>query len=764
MTSVLRALGRLVARHPYLTVLAWTILAVGCVIVALTGIAGPALFDRVETDEPTVGGSESETGQQILDQAQDEGEQVNILVRGVDMSDPDTASQVGAALEPTHEDLTTIDGVAEVISPFLIGLQEPSAEAMIAEGQDGFLLTVVLEADLGDDAAERAHAETVDHLESVPTEIDDADIDGATPDVLISSETLIADSFVSQVQEDLVTGEVVALPVALALMVIVFGGFLTAGMPLAGALVSIMSGLGALLGFTYVMDISSYMVNVITVVGLGLSIDYGLLVVSRYREELRAAMNDEHSLPPATHSTGRHAATRHRPGHDPVVTAAVVSTLASGGRTVAFSAVTIALAVSAMLLLRPDIMQALSASAVAVVLLAVLSAITLVPALMTIRGRRMLRPSLLSRVPGVRRLVNSLGDQAPETGFFSRVARTVHAHPWAVLLGVLAALGVFASPLANFDMRSSSVELLPAESEQRQFLTALGEQYPAQQAPTAQVVIDGTEEQVAALAEDIDGLGEVEQVEDPAPVGDYVSLTVHAATDDPSSDEAAAVVEDIRAIDSDASTWVTGGAASQKDFNDALVEGLPLVATVVCVAIFGLLFLMTGSVLVPLKALLTNALSLAASLGITVWVFIEGNFADLLDFEPVAGLESTLVPLILTFGFGLAMDYEVFLLTRIKEFWDAGFSNDEAVERGLQLMGRIITSAAAIIIAVFAGFAAGDLLAIKQVGVAMALVVLIDATLVRLLLVPATMTLLGKWNWWAPRPLRRLHQRFAISH
>jgi len=193
------------------------LLAVGCVTVALTGIAGP---------------------------------EINILVRGVDMSGPDTASQVGAALEPTHENLATVDGVAEVISPFLLGLENPSAEAMIAEEQDGFLLTVVLETDLGDDDAERAHDETVDHLESVPTEIDDADVDGVAPDVLISSETLIADSFVSQVQEDPVTGEVVAMPVALALMVIVFGGFLTAGMPLAGALLSIMSSLGALLGFT----------------------------------------------------------------------------------------------------------------------------------------------------------------------------------------------------------------------------------------------------------------------------------------------------------------------------------------------------------------------------------------------------------------------------------------------------------------------------------------------------------------------------------
>lgn len=186
---------------------------------------------------------------------------------------------------------------------------------------------------------------------------------------------------------------------------------------------------------------------------------------------------------------------------------------------------------------------------------------------------------------------------------------------------------------------------------------------------------------------------------------------------------------------------------------------------VVVLAVFVLLFLMTGSLLIPLKALLINVLSIAASLGLTSWLFTSQVGSGLIGLdEPHAGLETYVVAIIVAFGFGLAMDYEVFLLARIKEYWDATGDNDLAVERGLQRSGRIITSAAAIIIAVFLGFALGEIDAIQQVGLGLALTVLIDATLVRLLLVPATMTLLGRWNWWAPAPLRRLYTRFAIEH
>ena len=234
--------------------------------------------------------------------------------------------------------------------------------------------------------------------------------------------------------------------------------------------------------------------------------------------------------------------------------------------------------------------------------------------------------------------------------------------------------------------------------------------------------------------------------------------------DDAGGPEAVSVVREVRATDSAFDVWVTGQAAGQVDFLDALGERVWWAVGIVVGATLVLLFLMTGSVVVPVKALLTNALSLAASLGVLVWVFQDGHLEGLLDFSSVGGIETYVVALVVAFAFGLAMDYEVFLLARVKELFDAGHPNDEAVRLGLQRSGRIITSAAAIIIVVFAGFVFGDLLVIKEVGFALAVAVLIDATIVRLLLVPATMTLLGRFNWWAPRPLRWVHRRLAITH
>jgi RND superfamily putative drug exporter len=200
------------------------------------------------------------------------------------------------------------------------------------------------------------------------------------------------------------------------------------------------------------------------------------------------------------------------------------------------------------------------------------------------------------------------------------------------------------------------------------------------------------------------------------------------------------------------------------DFTHAIATQAPAAIAVVIVATFVLLFLLTGSILVPIKALLINVVSLGASLGVLVLVFQDGRFESLLNFSSVGGIEAIIPILVVALGFGLAMDYEMFLLSRIKEYRDQGMSNNEAVVMGLQRSGRIITSAALIVVLVFGGFALGDLLVIKETGIALAVAVAIDATLVRCLLVPATMTLLGEWNWWAPAPLRRLHDRLGLRH
>lgn len=746
-------LGRAVAHHPRITVVTWVVVIAASLAFGLFGVGGSGLFDRLESGEPRVPGSESLAGSEILRAQSDTGPASTLVVQGVDLADPEVAQSVATALAPAHEELAAIPGVASVVDPFVLpgGLENPLSAALVSADQDGFLLVVDLEAGLSGSAEAEASEAVQDRLAQVPQ-----DLAAVAPDAtgLVTSDALITDAVISQVEQDLKTGELIALPVSLLIMVVVFGGFLAAGMPIAGAIASIAGGLGALLLFTFAMPVDSVVVNVVTVLGLGLSIDYGLLIVSRFREELRAAV-DADRMP---HERARR---RHR---DPAVTAALRGTLATAGRTVTFSALTVAISIAGLLLMRPEILRSLGAAGVSVVLIAVLTAITLVPALLVLLGRRILKPSALMRVAGLRVLLRRFGEVAPEEGVFSSLAARVQKHPWWVLVGVLVVLAVLAAPAMQLSLRNSTVELVPASSTQRQVLDVLAADYPQAAAPPIVVVAETSLEAADAWGAEIAEIPGVAAVDPAAAVGAYVAIGVRLEADDAGGDEATAVVEDIRATDPGFPFWVTGQAANQIDFVDALLEGLPWAVGIVVVATLVLLFLMTGSVLVPVKALLINIVSLTASLGVVVWIFQDGNLEGVLDFTSPGGVESYIVAVALAFGFGLAMDYEVFLLARIKELYDSGLSNDDAVRLGLQRSGRIITSAALIMIVVFGGFIAGELLAIKEIGVALAVTVLVDATLVRMLLVPATMTLLGDWNWWAPRPLRRVYERLAIKH
>jgi RND superfamily putative drug exporter len=706
LALVFSSLGRRVARHPRLTVVVWAVLTALGLALALLGLGGEGLFDRVTTGAPAVAGSESQRADDVLAAQDEDGPEITLLVRGVEPADP----QVVEAMTDVDAGLVAIEGVDTVINPFVLpgGVEDEAARPLLARDGDGFLTVVTLRTDLD--------AELTD-----------------------------------QVEEDLTSGERIALPVALLVMVLVFGGFLAAAMPMAGALASIGVGLGALLGLTYVLDVDASVVNVVTVLGLGLSIDYGLLVVSRYREELHRLL-----------AAGDDPALRRRRG-DGVVHAALVRTMATAGRTVAFSALTVAISIAGLMVFRPDILRSVGAGGLAVVLVAVATALTLVPALLAFTGRRLARPGLLGRVPALRPVLARTADVQSDEGAFSRLAARVQRHPVWVLVGTVVVLVVLALPVLGIHVRNSGIELLPASAPQREFVDELAAQYPSSVGPQVVAVVDASVEEAQAWADDLAGLDGVASVDPAAPVGDHAVVGVHVEGDDAGGPEAVAVVREVRALDPGFDVSVTGQAAGQVDFLDALGERVAWAAGIVVVATFVLLFLMTGSVVLPLKALVTNALSLAASLGVLVWVFQDGHLEGLLGFASVGGIETYVVALVVAFAFGLAMDYEVFLLARVKELHDAGVPDAEAVRLGLQRSGRIITSAAAIVVVVFAGFVSGELLVIKEVGLALAVAVVVDATIVRLLLVPATMTLLGRYNWWAPRPLRALHERVALD-
>jgi RND superfamily putative drug exporter len=393
-------------------------------------------------------------------------------------------------------------------------------------------------------------------------------------------------------------------------------------------------------------------------------------------------------------------------------------------------------------------MKAIGSAGLSVVLVAMLVAVTLVPALCALGARRLLRKGT---------------EQAPEHGIFSRLAVWVHDRPVPIIVGVLAVLIALALPALGMRLTSSGAEMLPPDAEQRVFFTDLATHYPTVNGPDLRVVAQTTPEEAVAYAAALPELDGRPVTGVPERISDSLSAIGVDVPGGPLDEGAREMVRLLQADRPDFPTHVVGQASGLQDFTDSMLDRALLAFALVALATLVLLFLMTGSVVIPVKALLLNIVSLGASLGVLVWVFQQGHLEGLLGFDSVGAIESMIPLLVLAFGFGLSMDYEVFLLSRIVELHEQGYSNDDAVVMGLQRSGRIITSAAVLVVIVFSGFVTGQLLVIKQTGVGLAVAVLLDATLVRMLLVPATMSVLGDWNWWAPRRLQKWHARFGIT-
>ncbi len=750
-SQVLTALARSITHHPWRYLVAW-VLVVGAALLPALGVVGDGLFSRLTSGQASVPG-ESRTGAELLEKAEPSGPTVLAQVDDVDPADPRAQGALGTAVA----DLSARDGVATAAAPLAAvpgvspGVPPQVAASLTAADGDGVLVSVSLEPDLGKTREGRAMKAVEQRLEAIADDLPDAD-------VRVASTAGLADVFSEVVEKDLATGEAVALPLSLLVMVVVFGGLLAAGIPLVGALVSIAGGLGALTAFTHVIDVDASIVNVVTVLGLGLCIDYGLLVVSRYREELGRALAQRYAAGPATGDAAGHPPTADRALRDQ----ALVATVSTAGRTVVFSAVTIGISLCGLLVFRSDILRSMGLGAAAVVVLALAVALTLVPALLVVGGARLTRPGIATKVPGLRILARALGDVAPPEGVFSRLTRRVQRRPWVTVAATVLVLLTLAAPASQLMLRADGVELLPVGNPSRVFFTDLTVRYPAAAAPTVTVVARADPAEAASYRDSLASDLPDAEVSAPRPVGDLSVVDVRAdtgATDGERRDLLETVHDEPAGFD----TYATGQLAGTSDFTADLLDRAPWATALVAGATFVLLFLMTGSVLVPATALVANVLSLGAAVGVLTLVFQDGWFESLLGFTSNGGVESFAVPLTLAFGFGLAMDYEVFLLARILDARRSGLRTDAAVVAGLQRSGRIITSAALIIVVVFAGFVAGDLLAIKQVGLGLAVAVAIDASLVRMLLVPAFMTVLGEANWWAPRPLRALHDRFGIS-
>jgi RND superfamily putative drug exporter len=700
--------------------MAWVVIAVTCFAVAVGGVTGESLFERLHSGAPTVD-SEASRAQDVIAENNPVLQTLTLQVSGADLTDPEV---VAAGAERARA-VAKVPGVKNVRTPLLApgGPADPSVAPLVRGGSPtsgGFVTVVDFEPGLGGEAQDTAEAAAEKALLAVPDAMHATGSVGSTSKVISAITTTV--------ERDLLRGEGIALPLTFLVMVFVFGGFVAAGMPIIGAVVAIGGGLLSLFGFSHAVELDATVVNIVTLLGLGLSIDYGLLTVSRFREELA---HREHDVP-----------TREEVAH------ATERTVATAGRTVLFSGLTVAIALAGLLTFEASIMRAIGVAGVSIVLVAMVVAITLVPALCVIGAKRLSRKAI---------------ERPSDVGLFSRLAHGVQRRPVLVIAAAVVVLVTLALPTLSMRLTSSGTELLPKGAGQRVFFEDLARDYPDLTAPEVTVVAASSD--AAAVKSWADGFRTSPGVESVSvqPLGsDHQRVDLRVAGG-PTSDRAQELVAAVRGRAAPFETLTTGQAAGQIDFLDSMSDRAPYAVGLVVLGTFVLLFLMTGSVVVPVKALLLNLISLGAALGVVVWIFQEGHLEGLLGFSSVGAVESMVPFLVLAFGFGLSMDYEVFLLSRIVEFHRHGAGNDRAVSLGLQRTGRIITSAALLIVIVFAGFVAGDILIIKQMGVALVAAVAIDATLVRMLLVPATMTLLGRWNWWAPAPLRRLHDRFGIT-
>jgi putative drug exporter of the RND superfamily len=696
--GVFASLGRFAYRRRVPVVLAWVLLlGVGL------GVGGE-VFGRLGTGSGLRDDAESVLVSDLLSRVAGGGSEITGLLDGRPAADPAFRAEV----EATVDDLEAVPGVERVTGPFIDGREVPG---LVARDGRAVLVRVALETDLRGPDHERALARVVERLEAVDA-----------PRVLVGGEERAREEFQEQAQEDLERGEALALPVMVVLLFLVFRGFVAAITPLLVAAVAVAGALLILLGVSEVADISAYSVNVVTMLGLGLAVDYSLLVISRFREERGAGLE----LPEA-----------------------IERTLATAGRTVAFSGLTVAAALCGLLAFAEPFLRSLAWGGIGVVLVAMVAAVTLVPALLGLWGRR-IRPGRVG---------------ASDHGVFYRLSRLVQRSAPLIVVLVAALLVLLAVPFRHARLQNSGLESLPRSSESRQLFETVEDRFRDGGTDPVVVVVESAPGSplVADYLRRVEGLPGVARVE-PRP-GTPPQLTVlDVVPEGPSEGPVATrLVERIRALERPVAVGVTGPAAFLVDYRDSLTGRLPFALALIGLATFALLFLMTGSVVVPVKAIVMNVLSLGASFGALVWVFQDGHLSGLLGFDPPGMVDITVPVLIFVFAFGLSMDYEVFLLSRIKEAWDQTRDNDRAVALGLQRTGRIVTSAAALIVVVFLGFAAGELLTIKEVGLGMAIAVVLDATVVRMLLVPATMKLMGRWNWWAPPALRRLHDRVGLS-
>ncbi|MCO8271620.1 MMPL family transporter [Actinoplanes sp. TRM 88003] len=618
-----------------------------------------------------------------------EGERVVAVVSGRDVN----ATGLIDSVTRIAFEIRGLSGVAEVDDSYTTGRRQ-----MSTDGQSS-LVTVELQPGLSDDEALRV----ADQVSSALRRID-------APEILVGGGLLAEREFGDQAVRDAALGESVALVCVGILLVLLLGGLVVGLLPLVAALGAVAATLLTLTGLTSLLPVSEYAVNVVTLLGIGLAVDYSLLMIARFREE-RAA--------DARASVGE----------------LIERTVATAGRAVLVSGSAVAAALVGLFAFGDPLLAAMAMGGGLVVVLATAAGLTLVPALIAVAHRR-----IPARRP----------ERGP--GLLARLAGFAQRRPKAVAVATAAGLLALSAPLLSVEFANSDVRVLPRSSEARQAYEATQDKFadPPKQPLTVLVEAGADRPGVTELFDAMEQLPGVSDVfvRSDAPPGVSIADVVPSGAVD--GRPAQRLVADLRALDGPAPVLVAGPTAELVDAKRSVGARLPVALAIIIVATGALLFALTRSVVVPVKAIVMNLLTLLATMGVLVAVFQWGWGAGLLGFESWGALDLTTPLLLFVFAFGLSMDYEVFLLARIKEAWDRDGDNDRAVLAGITAAGPVVTTAALAIGLVFLGFVLGDLVPVKEIGVGMAVAVLLDVTVVRGLLLPATMSLLGRWNWWRP--------------
>ncbi|MFA1546605.1 MMPL family transporter [Actinomadura chokoriensis] len=594
----------------------------------------------------------------------------------------------------------------------------------------------------------------------------------------------LGEEFGEQVVTDIVRAELITALPLLILLMILFGAWMASLLPMAVAIFSTIGGLTVLHVVTYAADVTSFALEVVTMMGVGLAIDYSLFIISRFREELERGMSVQ-GLPPGKpwkrergRAARKAAKKSYRAALKPIQQTALATTMATAGRTILVSGITVSAALAGLLLFPQMFLRTIGLAGIATVMVAVFGATVLLPTLLALLGPRVEIGRMPWRRPSAKR-----AQRDPDSGFWYRLGHSVMKHPLPYFTVVLVILGVMFVPFLNVQFGSVDARVLPKDSPTRAVVETIKKDFPNGSAEPIDVVVSGDliprdwrpakkDDPIPPYLEEfrqrLGKLPGVTEAQFTGYSGSYGGVRISVTHKyEPMDQRSQDLVTDIRGLSLSKDGYpmhidVGGSTASQMDLMSSLMRTLPKMALFVGVATFILLFMFFGSIVLPLKAIVMNVLSIGASFGVIVWGFQYGHLAGVLDFTPTGGVEATSMILILAVVFGLSMDYEVFLLSRIREEWDRTHDNRVAVASGMQHTGGIITSAALLFLVVIGAFSMAGITVVKLIGVGMFVAVVVDAVLVRSLLVPATMRFMGSANWWLPGFLAGLHARMDL--